>query len=525
MHKQENNKAMSADPAGNISMAADRGTRAAHPAGSDRTSFLVQPDGAGLLHDKKVVLLEYLEQIFNAFKEGICISDADGIVVHLNERHAEITGIPRNEMLGHSVMEFVNRGTFDVVLNPEIMRTGQPATSVQTVSGGRKLILEAFPVFDRDGHVVLCMTFMRDITMLSSMREQLDAQKELLTAFQQLTSFGDDQIISLKLPKIFTSRAMVNLYGEVDRIARTDATVLLLGETGVGKDVIARRIHAASPRSDKPFIKVDCGSIPENLIETELFGYAAGTFSGASRQGKVGLIEAASGGTLFLDEIGELPMSMQTRLLRVLQDFEIMRVGSTVPKPVNVRVIAATNKNLEQAIANGEFRSDLYYRLKVAVLAIPPLRERKADILPLTRMFLNFYGRKYYRKLALSGEAEQLLLKHKWPGNVRELENLVQGLLVTCKGSEILPQDLPFGASPHRESVAAKPQAQEISLEGRTYKEIMKEYENKVLVAAMERWGNIGDVARHFQVDRSTIFRKVKDLEKQGLIKLKPQRG
>lgn len=520
MQHKKISKVMSADPARNIVRAADRDAQPEHTAEPARDESCPQPAGTGLGHEREAILLEYLEQIFNASRDGICISDADGIVVHLNKRHAEITGIPRNEMLGHSVMEFVNRGTLDVVLNPEIMRTGQPATSVQTVSDGRKLILEGFPVYDREGKVVLCMTFIRDITMLSAMREQLDAQKELLTTFQQLTT-NEDQIISLKIPKIFTSKAMVSLYGEVDRVAQTDATVLLLGETGVGKDVIARRIHAASPRKDKSFIKVDCGSIPENLIETELFGYAAGTFSGANRQGKVGLIEAASGGTLFLDEIGELPMSMQTRLLRVLQDFEIMRVGSTVPKPVNVRVVAATNKNLEQAIANGEFRSDLYYRLKVAVLTIPPLRERKADILPLARMFLSFYGRKYSRQLTFSEEAEKLLLRHRWPGNVRELENLIQGLLVICKGSVIQPQDLPFGAAPAPKTLPARQVGQELSLEGRTFKEIMKEYENRVLVAAMERWGNIGDVARHFQVDRSTIFRKVRELERQGLIKTK----
>ena len=298
--------------------------------------------------------------------------------MHLNRRHAEITGIPREEMLGHSVMEFVKRGRLDVVLNPEVMRTGQPATRVQTVSDGRKLILEANPVFDAQGKLVLCITFLRDVTMLSEMREQMSVQKELLEAFQQLSTAGDAQELSRKTPKLFTSSAMIKLYGEVNTIAETDATVLLLGETGVGKDVIARRIHALSLRKNKTFIKVDCGSIPENLIETELFGYAAGTFSGASKTGKIGLIEAAAGGTLFLDEIGELPMPMQTRLLRFLQDWEIMRVGSTTPKQIDVRIVAATNKNLERAIARGEFRSDLYYRLKVAVIAIPPLRDRQA---------------------------------------------------------------------------------------------------------------------------------------------------
>ena len=318
-------------------------------------------------------------------------------------------------------------------------------------------------------------------------------------------------------PEMFVGRSpgLRAVLTQLAQVAPTSATVLLLGETGVGKDVIARRIHALSLRKNKTFIKVDCGSIPENLIETELFGYAAGTFSGASKTGKIGLIEAAAGGTLFLDEIGELPMPMQTRLLRFLQDWEIMRVGSTTPKQIDVRIVAATNKNLERAIARGEFRSDLYYRLKVAVIAIPPLRDRQADILPLARMFLRFYGSKYHRQLTFSEEAESLLLDYKWPGNIRELENLVQGLAVTSKNSVIRASDVPISGVA-KPAASARRDGLDFELDGKTYKEIMKDLENKVLSAAMERYGSITEVAKHFQVDRSTIFRKVKELEKEG---------
>lgn len=467
------------------------------------------------MRDRQGMLQEYLDQFLDAFKEGICISDVDGTIIHLNRRHGEITGIAREQMIGRSAMEFVHKGVLNVVLNPEVIRSGKPVTRVQSVSNGRQVILEGNPVFDRQGKVVLCITFIRDVTMLAELREQLTVQKELLDAFQQLSNVGEDQALSRKTPKIFTSNAMLKLYGEVNTIAETDATVLLLGETGVGKDVIARRIHSLSSRKNRAFIKVDCGSIPENLIETELFGYAAGTFSGGSKAGKIGLIEAAAGGTLFLDEIGELPMPMQTRLLRFLQDWEIMRVGSTTPKQIDVRIVAATNKNLERAIARGEFRSDLYYRLKVAVITIPPLRERQADILPLARMFLEFYANKYHRKMAFSEEAEQVLVDYKWPGNVRELENLVQGLAVTCKSTLIRPADIPI-TGVGKPVTAARNESCSIDLDGKTYKEIMKELENKVLGAAMERYGSITEVAKHFQVDRSTIFRKVKEMEKAG---------
>ena len=468
-----------------------------------------------------MIVQEYLEQIWDAFKDGICITDADGIVLHVNSRHEELTGIPRDHMLGQSVREFVQHGVMDVVLNPEVFKTGETVTRVQRVATGRKLIIQGIPVFDAQGRPVLCITFLRDVTVLSDMRHQIALQNELLDAFQQLsTQEGHDL---KKTPKVAFSPVMQRLYAEMSTIAETDASVLLLGETGVGKDVLARRIHRLSPRAGRPFIKVDCGSIPENLIETELFGYAAGTFSGANKNGKIGLIEAAAGGTLFLDEIGELPMQMQTRLLRFLQDWEIVRVGSTSPKQVDVRILAATNKNLEKSIAHGEFRSDLYYRLKVAVINIPPLRDRESDIVPLAKTFLEVYGGRYHRTLELSPEAEAQLQEYKWPGNVRELENMMQGLVVTCKHPVIRPTDLPFPASAVKSTApaAAAAAGMELRLDGRSYKEIMKELENNVLCAAMQQYGNITEVARHFQVDRSTIFRKVKELEKRGLLRSK----
>jgi PAS domain S-box-containing protein len=464
------------------------------------------------------MLQDYLDQIWDAFKEGICITDAQGTILHLNQRHSELTGISREKLIGRPAMEFVRRGVLDVVLNPEVVATKQPATLVQTVSNGRKVILEGNPVFDQQGNVALCITFIRDVTTLSQLREQLLLQKELLETFQHLSSTRGTQELFKKTPKIFSSAAMQKMYREVNSIAETDASVLLLGETGVGKDVIARRLHELSQRKDKTFIKVDCGSIPDKLIETELFGYAAGTFSGGNKNGKIGLIEAASEGTLFLDEIGELPIHVQTCLLRFLQDREIVRVGSTTAKQVDVRIVAATNKNLEDAVNTGQFRSDLYYRLKVAVISIPPLRDRQADILPLARMFLDFYSDKYHRRLTFSEEAEQLLRAYKWPGNVRELENMVQGLAVTCKKGVIEPQDIPIsgvcGKSSRQQNASTELAS---NFEGKTFKEVMKHLESTVLVAAMQRYGTITEVAKQLRVDRSTIFRKVKQLEKQGV--------
>lgn len=460
------------------------------------------------------MLEHHIEQLCDAFQDAICISDRDGVVELINRRYTEIYGIAREDIVGKSLLKMKEQGFFDVILNPEVIRSGQSSSRVQHTADGRQLIVEAHPIVDEGGRTIYCLTFIRDVTTLSKLREQLTVQRELLDTFQQLS-----HAVELPCyPHEVHSAAMRALYADMDAIANTDATVLLLGETGVGKDVLARGIHSMSRRAKQAFIKVDCGSIPKNLIETELFGYEAGTFSGASKNGKAGLIEAAAGGTLFLDEIGELPMLMQSRLLRVLQDGEIMRVGATRAKKMDVRFIAATNKDLEREVAHGNFRSDLYYRLKVAVLKIPALRQRKADIQPLARSFLNYYSAKYHKAMRLSSEAEAALLTYAWPGNVRELENLIQGLVVTGKKDVIDVSSLPIPiARTGKDGLQSAPFLPEtLDLEGKSYKDLMKELENGLLKTLLARFGTISEVARHVGVDRSTIFRKVREMQKDA---------
>ncbi len=402
----------------------------------------------------------------------------------------------------------MRRGLFDVVLNPDIIRNKQPETRVQELASGFKVVLEGHPVFDESGEVALVVTYLRDITKLAEMREQMSSQQELLEAYQKLQSF--DSALE-KVPPVVQSKPMKHLYGQLGIIAETDATVLLLGETGVGKDVFARKLHRLSDRADKAFVKADCGSMPENLIETELFGYAPGTFSGGNKSGKIGLIETASGGTLFLDEIGELPLLMQTRLLRLLQDREIVRVGATTPQKVNVRIVAATNKSLEKEVEAGRFRSDLYYRLKVAVVDIPPLKKRKADILPMARLFLKSFCQKYQREVTFSQETEDALLNHSWPGNVRELENLILGCVVTSKKNVIEARDLPF--APLSEiRITSEDGLDGLNMTGSSMREILEKVEKSIILQGMERVGNIAKLAKELKLDRTTVFRKLKNI-------------
>ncbi|MBR3880416.1 MAG: sigma 54-interacting transcriptional regulator [Mailhella sp.] len=459
------------------------------------------------------MLHNYIEQLLNVFNDGVCVTDSTGKMIFLNSMHEKLTGIPHDSMVEHNILEFIGQEAFDVAINPEVIRTRKAVTKIQTLANGRRLVLEGHPIFDEAGNVAYCVTLLRDESRLAELQGKLTFQRELLEVFSKLSSSHRTEI--RQMPEVAQSAVMTSMRGKINVIAQTDAPVLILGETGVGKDVLARRIHSESTRADKPFIKVDCGSISPQLIETELFGYVGGTFSGANRNGKVGLIEAAANGTVFFDEIGELPIGMQTRLLRFLQDGEVQRVGSTTTKRLDVRVVAATNKDLEKAIAAGEFRSDLYYRLKIAVLNIPPLRDRRDDILPMAHMFLDFYSHKYGRKMEFSAEADNCMQSYGWPGNVRELKNMVQGLAVTCADSVILPSHLPFACLP--KAGEASEALSTVNFDGRSYKEIVKDMEGVVLQAALRKYGNIANIAKALQVDRSTIFRKMKELEKKGM--------
>lgn len=461
------------------------------------------------------MLLEYMEQAFDVFQDGIWISDADSTCLFVNKKYEELSGFSKKWMMGRKATSIVAEGVFDVAVNPEVISSGKPVSKIQTLSNGRHLSLDGFPILDGNGKVVMCITFIRDISTIVDMENKLAHQRDLLNTLVRLTNISGLEAAEDGSNFIFSS-AMEAFLSKARIMAQTDISILILGETGVGKDVMAQRIHAMSRRADKPFIKVDCGSISPNLIESELFGYIGGAFSGASRGGRIGLIEAAAGGTVFFDEIGELPLTLQTRLLRFLQDGVIVRVGANTPKNVDVRVIAATNKDLEKAVARGEFRSDLYYRLKIAVLNIPPLRKRKDDIMPLARFFLQYFSKKYNRPVTMGDDVEDLLLSYEWPGNVRELKSMMQEAVVTCPKNVVRSFNLPI--SPSAQPRDPGPSDAEFDFEGKDYHDIMREMECRMLRAAIARFsGNMTAASKMLRMDRSTMFRKIKDLEKHGL--------
>jgi transcriptional regulator with PAS, ATPase and Fis domain len=299
------------------------------------------------------------------------------------------------------------------------------------------------------------------------------------------------------------SRQMQQVFQLIRRVADTDITVLVNGDTGTGKEMVARAIHMGSPRTDAAFIPVNCGAIPETLLESELFGHTRGAFTGADSD-RTGLLQEATGGTVFLDEIGDTTQMFQVKLLRALQEREVMPLGSSKRIPIDVRIIAATSKNLEKEIERGNFRSDLYYRINVVKIPLPRLRDRTTDILPLARYFIRKYNKRMGKKVqSISPEVADLLIQYPWRGNVRELENVIERAVALCLGYEIQPVDLPDHLQDVRQAETEPGSDGEI----KTLEQVEQEYITQLL---REFQGNYAEVANKLGIGRTTLWRKMK---------------
>lgn len=449
----------------------------------------------------------FLENILESLDDGVYVTDKEGITLHVNRMYQKLTGLKSEELLGHNVRVLRQKGVFDEIVNPIVVKRQKPATSVQVLKNGKRVVLRGYPVFDDDKNLTLVITLVRDVTLIGQMREQIIQQKQLISIYHdqiEHLSSASPSGSSYDAPQI---RDLTEL---VKRVAATDATIILLGETGVGKDRFARMAHEHSPRKDEMYLKVDCGSISENLIESELFGYAPGAFTGANAKGKIGHFEIANKGTIFLDEIGELPLTMQAKLLRVLQDQEVMRVGSSIPKKVDVRIIAATNRNLEEEVEKGNFRIDLFYRLRVAVVDIPPLRQVPGMIPGLVNHFLEKFGQKYKKDIICPDGTMNIFLTYRWPGNIRELENTIQSLVVTSQSHEILPIDLPPCMCAAISNKTKKNTESVNSESGQTLKEIMSGLEKQVIQQTLDKHGSVNKASEVLGINRTTLFRKMR---------------
>jgi PAS domain S-box-containing protein len=453
-----------------------------------------------------------LQAIFDSSYDEIFVTDGDGNTLRVNKAGERFYGVKAEEIVGMNVNQLEQLGFFSPSITPQIIKEKRRITSVQTTKSGKKLIVTGNPMFDQEGNIIRIVTNSRDITELSNLRQRLEETEKLMENYRvELAKLRKERLKSIDI--IGRSSTMKHILELAEKVALVDSTVLIEGESGVGKGVIASKIHQLSKRCERPFITVNCGAIPENLIESELFGYEGGAFTGAKKEGKKGLIEMANGGTLFLDEIGELPLNLQVKLLHVIQEKRLMKVGGGESIDVNVRILAATNRNIQHLIKERKFREDLYYRLNVVPVVVPPLRHRKEDIPALIDNFLEAISEKYEIHKKVSSEARELLTAYNWPGNVRELENLIERLVVTIDAHEIMPGHLPDYIL-HSDGSSEKVFVLDIC----SMRNATEQVERQLLQKALVKFRNTYRMANALEVDQSTIVRK---MQRYGILKEK----
>jgi PAS domain S-box-containing protein len=449
-------------------------------------------------------LNEELDVIFNSSYDGLWISDAEGKTVRVNPTSKRVLGIEDEEVIGRNVQDLVDEGYFDRSATLEVLKRRAPVTFVQKSKNGLELLVTGNPVYDEKGEIRLVVINARDLTALKRLQAELEESRALTDKYRsELTFIHDHKDLSSQL--VMRNVKMKRVFDMALKVARVDSSVLILGESGVGKSLIAKMIHRASPRRKGPLVRVDCGGVPASLIEAELFGYVKGAFTGARGEGKPGYFEMAAGGTLLLDEVGELPLNTQAKLLRFLEDNEVVRLGDIAPKKIDVRVLAVTNRNLMSMVERGEFRKDLFFRLKVLPLDIPPLRQRQEDIPALVHHFLQLNNKKCGAARTISPAVVDCLCGYSFPGNVRELANLIEQLVVMSPGEEIELDHLP-AAVRSGETLAAPWLLEDDGNLARA----LEALERDLIARALTKHGSQRAAARHLGIDHSTLSRKTR---------------
>ena len=464
------------------------------------------------------VPISWHEQIINLLAERVVIIDDNGMILYINEGYCQFIGKTMEKAIGQPVQDVIENSRMH-----RVVKTGKAELAAVQKINGSEMIANRFPIFE-DGKVVGVVgnVMFRNPeewrmyrTKIQNLVEELNyyqakAQRDLRSKY----SFED---LMGSSPIFLEAKTLAQ------RVSGSNSSVLLIGESGTGKELFAHAIHHNSTRASAPFVAINCSSIPEHLLESELFGYEEGAFTGAKKGGKKGQFELASKGTLFLDEIGDMPLSMQSKLLRVLQEKEVVRVGGYKSISVDVRIIAATHRDLEKMVEKGEFRQDLYYRLNVIKIDIPPLRERKEDIPPIARRLLKKLEARFYRNsIELSAEVKERLMQHSWPGNIRELENVLERSINVLDGKTIKVSDLPLylrdfepkdGSAIHSSSEGISPNlvsASELSFI-QPLKETLAQVEKQAIEHALAvTKGNKLEAARLLEISKTSFYDKYK---------------
>lgn len=369
------------------------------------------------------------KQIINNAYDPIAINDSQGKFIFINKVFANANGVNLHDFIGKNVKDLVKDNFFVNSAILEAVETKKVSTTITILRNGKHFLTTSIPIKDNYGNTIYIITNSRSSDIIEQFSIEIQKMKKNTDIYKNIVKYLSN---SNEVAPIAQSFQMKQVLNYCNKIAKTDGNILINGESGVGKEVVAHYVHGESMRASNSFIPVNCAAIPNELFESEFFGYEGGAFTGSRSKGKIGLFQIANNGTLFLDEIGELPLQMQSKLLRVVETGEVQRIGSTHYEKTNMRIIAATNRNLRKMIALGKFREDLYYRLSVIPISIPPLRERSEDIIALSYKFLDDFNRKYNCEKYFTKHSEKALLNYNWPGNARELRNIIERAVIVA---------------------------------------------------------------------------------------------
>lgn len=444
------------------------------------------------------------DEILKMTDDGFIVVDKNGMVTDINDQYCDFLGRAKEEAIGHSILNIISNSKMVDIVNKKYRDEGKIHKFVEGETkeiSNDFLLVNRSCVFDDEGKVIA------GVAQVKFRLQTLDSAQKLMKEYSELQFYKEEyqKVGSNRLSlMIGTSKSFLKIKKNAMKFAKTDFPILITGETGTGKEVFAQSIHKNSTRCNKTMISINCAAIPHDLIESELFGYEEGSFTGARKGGKPGKFELANGGTIFLDEIGDMPYDMQSKLLRVLQENEIEKLGSTKTISIDVRVIAATRQNLQEMVKSGTFREDLYYRLNVVNIEMLPLRERKDDISLFTSYFLDNLNCKYKSLITISDEALKCLINYSWPGNIRELENVVKSAFASCEDMIIELSDLPSKMISYCDKNIQR-EANEKKL-----KTLVDNYEALLIKEALKRNdGNVQATASELGIHRSLLYKKI----------------
>ncbi|MBK5448717.1 sigma 54-interacting transcriptional regulator [Bacillus sp. TH22] len=445
-----------------------------------------------------------LHAILSSIYDEILVVNHKGELIRYSETVInDFWGSNLKDLLGKNLLDLEKKGLFSPSVTRLVLEKQKKVSVVQETKSGRKILAVGNPVFNENGELHRIIIASRDITEATRLKTELHEIKKISEQYKkELDDFKNKDRFLKKL--IYCSPKMEQIINQAKKIADFSSNVLISGESGVGKEVIAQAIHQLGNRSSKPFLKLNCGAIPETLLESELFGYTKGAFTGADKNGKEGYFKRADQGILFLDEIGEMPLHLQVKLLRVLQEQEVIPIGSTTPMKINVQIIAATNKSLEKMVESGTFREDLFYRLNVIPLRVPSLRERMEDVPVLAFHFLQQLNEKYNKNYHLTPDALSLLEFYSWPGNVRELQNMIERLVVSADDPVIEAEFVSKFLTTGYDFKKSKPAITRVL----PLQEALHSVEEQLILLAMKQYKTTTKAAKALGISQSSVSRK-----------------